>query len=138
MDLARDAPVPSAATLLTTWDANADGSVSALVLDANYLDVGGTFATIGGETRANLAKLAADAGTADPVWNPGADANVDALILDGRGLVYVTGGFGTIGGQARQGFARLPASDTIFRNGFDASGASVPNMVSPTGAFRAR
>src|SRR6185436_14957600 len=68
-----------------TWDPNADSSVIALVLDGiGNVYVGGSFSTIGGQSRNNIAKVSTSgAGAADATWDPNADSYVYALVLDG-------------------------------------------------------
>jgi hypothetical protein len=67
--------------------------------------VGGTFGSIGGTARVNLAALDATTG-ALATWAPGADATVRAIASDGR-VIYVGGDFATAGGQARGRIAAL-------------------------------
>ena len=84
------------------------GTVFTIVPDGTggwYL--GGLFTYVGGQPRANLARIQSD-GTVLP-WNPGADANVYAIAASG-GLVYVGGAFTTIGGQSRNRIAAVDAS----------------------------
>jgi uncharacterized delta-60 repeat protein len=84
-----------------------DGSVNAVVTapDGSFI-VGGSFTTVAGQPRRNIARLLAD-GTLDPNWNPGTDNIVTALAVDNANGVYVGGCFGSIGGKARRGLAKL-------------------------------
>ena len=79
-----------------TWQADADDEVLALALAEGTLYVGGTFATIGGQPRNQLAALDAATGTVTP-WDPALaylhrTPEVRALVV-ARDVVYVAGGF---------------------------------------------
>jgi Cadherin-like beta sandwich domain/Domain of unknown function (DUF5122) beta-propeller len=102
-----------------TWNPNPDGRVAALVLDApdGFIFAGGSFGNIGGQARANLAKISiSGSGSADATWNPGPTpgssvySTIDVLTLDGGGNLYVGGNFLTIGAQTRNSLARLSTS----------------------------
>ena len=69
--------------------------------------IGGSFVTVGGQPRANLARIRAD-GSLDP-WKPGADGPVYALARTGA-HVFAAGGFTHVGGQPRARLAALNAS----------------------------
>jgi hypothetical protein len=105
--------------------------VPALTADnQGSLYVGGQFATIGGQSRNNLAKLTTTgSGLADPSWNPSPNGGVNALLADGLGSIYVGGAFTSIGGNANANcIARLSALDT---GAADASwGVSIDNLGS--------
>jgi uncharacterized delta-60 repeat protein len=111
-----------------TLDANfnpnvgSPGVVDALALQSDgKLVVGGTYFTVGGQPRTNLARLNPD-GTLDPVFNPGSDyaGYVYSLALQPDGKILVGGEFATIAGQARSKIARLNADGTLDK-GFVAS-----------------
>ena len=110
-----------------TWNPNPDGRIGALALDmANgFIYAGGSYANIGGQARANLAKISVSgSGSADASGNPGptpgfAVPTIDVLTLDGGGNLYVGGNVLTIGAQTRNGLARLSTSgagtvDTVW------------------------
>lgn len=96
------------------------GAVHALALSGSTLYVGGTFNTIGGQARANLAAVTAGGPTDgtvvagfDPQPSQGtcpACASIYALTASGP-TVYVGGFFTTIGGQPRTYLAALNGSD---------------------------
>ncbi|ANB19261.1 delta-60 repeat domain-containing protein [Dokdonella koreensis] len=89
-----------------------NGSVQALLrLPDGSLVFGGTFTSVNGQPRANLAKLRPD-GTLDPDWNPAPDREVYALAADTAGNVYVGGWFYAIGGQSRTNLAKVSATGT--------------------------
>jgi uncharacterized delta-60 repeat protein len=86
--------------------------IEALVLQADgKILVGGSFSTLGGYPRANLARLNAD-GSLDPTFNPAANGSVTSLMIQPDGGVLVGGYFTTLGGQTRAGLARLNSTDT--------------------------
>jgi len=75
--------------------------VLALAIGGNRVYAGGSFATVGGQARSNLAAVDAATGAAT-AWNPGANGPVNALALSGDGgRLYAGGAFASIGGQAR-------------------------------------
>lgn len=74
--------------------------------------VGGSFAMLGGQPRANIGRLNPD-GTADPSFNPGANAFVYALVVQPDGKVLVGGYFSVLGGQPRSGLGRLNQTDPV-------------------------
>jgi alkylated DNA repair dioxygenase AlkB len=85
-----------------------NGTISATALAADgSVYIGGTFTTVGGVARSNIAHILAD-GSLDLAWNPGASSTVSALAVSGN-TVYAGGSFVTIGGQTR---SRIAALDT--------------------------
>lgn len=95
----------------TSWnpDAGVPGAngVSAIAVDAGVVYAGGTFQTIGGQSRSNIAAL--DASGAATTWNPGSDGSIACLAARG-GTVYAGGVFQNIGGAARSRLAALDAA----------------------------
>ncbi len=91
------------------WDPSPDGWVRALVLaSSGDLYVGGSFQSIGGQPRRNLAKLSSHGtGLADPLWNPSPDQYVSALALDSDQRLYAGGNFQSIDNQPIERLARL-------------------------------
>ncbi|HYC36629.1 MAG TPA: hypothetical protein VEC19_09425, partial [Usitatibacter sp.] len=102
------------------WSANVEPaglsstSVHSLLADgAGSLFIGGTFSTVGGVSRNNLAKVSTEGtGPVDPTWNPNASSGVYALALFSSGFLFAGGDFTTIGGQARRSLALLGAFST--------------------------
>ncbi|MGI9089165.1 MAG: beta strand repeat-containing protein [Chthoniobacterales bacterium] len=96
------------------------GIVDALAVSGSTLYVGGTFNTIGGQPRNNIAALSLGLpldGVAVPAFNPSpsyrgcaACASIGALAISGSTL-YVGGLFDTIGGQPRKYLAGLNTAD---------------------------
>jgi len=72
--------------------------------------VGGTFASMGGQPRQNLAAIDATTGLAT-AWNPGADGPVYAIAANATN-VYVGGDFTTMGGQSRSCLGAVPAASS--------------------------
>jgi uncharacterized delta-60 repeat protein len=79
--------------------------------------VGGSFSALGGQPRANIARLNAD-GTVDGAFNPGANGSVSCLALQADGKILVGGSFTELGGQPRSNIARLNPNGTLD-NQFD-------------------
>ncbi len=90
-----------------------DGAISAVALEASgSLIVGGTFNTLGGQTRENLARLLAD-GTIDPNFHPSLDGSVFALAVQSDGKILVGGTFGKVNSTTRAYLARLNADGSL-------------------------
>lgn len=96
---------------VTAWNPAPSGgfpfgpNVSALTIAGGTIYVAGTFAQIGGQSRAGLAAID-NAGVAT-AWNPGpTGGGVNALAASGSTL-YAGGSFTAIGGQSRTGIAAL-------------------------------
>ena len=96
--------------------------IDALAISGSTLYVGGSFNTIGGQPRNNIAALSLGVpldGVAVPGFNPSpsksgcaACGTVAALAVSGS-TVYAGGLFDTIGGQARNNLAGLNAADGV-------------------------
>ena len=99
----------------TTWDPNPQGPngnyalIQALQVSGSVMYVGGTFVTVGGQPRQNIAALDLATGVANS-WNPAAQGGVQALAVSAN-LVYVAGYFNNIGGQPRLALAALNVGD---------------------------
>jgi hypothetical protein len=108
------------------------GVVNALAISGSTLYVGGSFNTIGGQPRDNIAALSLGVpldGVAVPGFNPSpsrsgcaACGSVAALAVSGS-TVYAGGSFDTIGGKSRNYLAALNATD----------GMATPFNPSPNG-----
>ena len=113
-------------TLDATWNPNpsTQGYIYSLATDAQgNVYVGGVFDSMGGQSRANLAKLfGIGTGLAYGTWNPpttGGLNRVESFALDPNGYLDVVGSFTGISGQQRGGIAVLPTEyDRIFANTF--------------------
>lgn len=77
------------------------GVVTSFAISGNTLYIGGTFDSVGGSARSNLAAIDLGTGTVT-AWNPGASGTVTGLGLSGdRSTLYVGGSFTTLGGDSR-------------------------------------
>jgi len=90
--------------------------VYALAADASRLYVGGTFASVNGATRGNLAALNPTSGALDTTWKPRTNKVVRKLVFDSSGAtIFAVGGFNSATGsdrvqEARQSVARFDAA----------------------------
>lgn len=80
--------------------------------------LGGTFSSVNGTPRANIARVNAD-GTLDTSFDPGTGANntVQSIGVQPNGRIIISGGFASVNGNASKGIARLNADgsfDTSF------------------------
>ncbi len=106
----------------------------ALQTDGKIL-VGGDFASIGGQTRNNIARLDAVTGLAD-AFDPNPDSHIHSIAVQADGKVLAGGSFSSIGGQTSNIFARL-TNDTsalqdliVTQTGITwARGGASPNLV---------
>src|SRR5204862_6412653 len=74
--------------------------------------IGGSFATVLGMARNNIARLNTD-GTLDAAFNPNANGTVNAIVVQADSKILVGGHFSgatSIGGQTRNFIARLDAT----------------------------
>jgi hypothetical protein len=88
--------------LITPWNPNASGGVSALALVADKVIVGGDFTSIGGGSRSYLAAVDSSAGALIPLssWSGATGGSVFAMMVLGNRL-YLGGNFGNIEGSVR-------------------------------------
>jgi hypothetical protein len=108
------AAIDAATGVPTAWDpagAGMNGNyamVSSLLATDSTLYVGGSFVTIGGQDRENLAEIhLSDALATD--WNPTSNGAVNSIARSGS-VVYAAGAFYLIGGQQRFFIAALDAT----------------------------
>jgi uncharacterized delta-60 repeat protein len=85
--------------------------------------IGGSFSSILGVTRHNIARLNTD-GTLDAAFDPNANDRIWSIVVQPEGKILVGGEFTSIGGQLRNSIARLDAT-TGLADSFD------PNAVGP-------
>jgi hypothetical protein len=87
------------------------GTVYAIAVSSTTVYAGGTFDTIGGQPRNNLAGLDPKSGAATS-FTPDPNSNISGVAVSVDGLtVYAGGGFTTIGGQSRNYLAAINAAD---------------------------
>ena len=110
-----------------------DGNVNATVAvgdGSGDFIIGGTFTSVGGVARSNLARINAD-GTLDTAWTTGADDTVRTLAMDGS-YVYAGGSFTTIGGRAYPRLAKMTAADGAVVVGWAPSPDSTVRAIAVT------
>jgi hypothetical protein len=109
----------SSGALDPAFNAQGSGLVTSLALDgaSGFLYVGGTFSSMGGQPRSNLAKINSGTGTADLSFNLAANATVSALLLDSAGGLLVGGAFTTVAGVPRTRTAKVTTGG-ILDGGF--------------------
>ena len=98
----------------STWAPNpSQGVVFALALDevGNTLLVGGTFLSLGGQSRNRIGEVIRTTALAT-AFNPNAQGTVNAIALDGND-VFVGGDFTSIGGQPRMRLAKVNRSGAV-------------------------
>ena len=76
---------------------------------------GGSFSSIGGQTRNRIARLDATTGLADS-FDPNANNLVESIAVQADGKILAGGLFGSIGGQPRNKFARLSNDTAALQN----------------------
>lgn len=79
--------------------------VTALLLNGNFLYVGGTFTNVGGVARSNLAKLDLSSNVVSS-WNPDPNGGVNAFESSGSNII-IGGLFTTVGGFTRNRVAYI-------------------------------
>ncbi len=92
---------------LLAWNANANGTVYSIALNGSDLLVGGSFSTIGGQSRSRLAAVDKTSGAVSP-WNPAPSNSVRDIDV-ANGTIFLGGEFTTISGQARSRLASFDA-----------------------------
>jgi len=112
--------VTSAVAVLTvnlatadTFNPGANNDVYCLAVQADgKILVGGTFTTLGGQTRNRIGRLNSN-GTLDTTFNPAASGSVWCLAVQADGKIVVGGMFTTLGGQPRSSLGRLNSDGTL-------------------------
>jgi hypothetical protein len=106
-------------------------SIVALAVSGTTVYAGGSFDTIGGVLRNNVAGLDAADGTTT-AFDPDSSGNILSLAASGS-TVYIGGGFNTIGGQTRSYVAALDAT-TGSATAFDPSSNGSVAAIGATGS----
>lgn len=95
------------------FDPNVDGTVYAIATQADgKILVGGTFTTVRGVARANLARLNID-GTVDSSFNAPTNDKVAAIVVQPDGRILIGGYFTSVSATTRNRIARLNADGTL-------------------------
>ena len=88
-----------------TGSCQVPGVVYAITQVGGTTYIGGSFKSVSGVPRQNVAAIRAD-GSVDPSWNPSTDGVVYALAASADGSkVFLGGGFSTVGGESRSRLA---------------------------------
>jgi trimeric autotransporter adhesin len=125
LDLATGNALPWAPNT-SDLDQGVPAVVYALCMASNEMLIGGTFASIGGVVRNNIAALDNDSGEAT-AWDANANAAVTALAF-ATNTLYAGGSFTNIGGQPRNRLAALSDADGQALDNWD------PNVRGRSGA----
>ncbi len=103
----------STVALLNQELAGANGDVLTLAQQPNgKILVGGSFTTLGGQSRSNIGRLNAD-GTVDASFSLGASSAVLCFVAQANSRIVVGGAFSALGGQSRSNIGRLNADGTV-------------------------
>jgi hypothetical protein len=95
------------------WIPGADHPVSALAVDGEGgVLLGGGFATVNGQVRSRLARMAAS-GDVDPGFAPEVKYRVESIAVDSEGFVALGGEFNTVDGERRNHVAVLTADGRL-------------------------
>ena len=89
--------------------------LASTVLSDGSLIIGGTFQSLNGVSRLNLAKFAPN-GALDPNWTPAvgpSSGTVNAIVVDGSGNIYIGGSFTSVNGVSQSTLARLKPDGTL-------------------------
>ncbi len=96
----------------TYYDYEHYGSVSAIVLQPyGKILIGGSFSTVNGVSRNNIARLDAD-GSLDTTFSSNLAGNIYDLVLQADGKILIGGDFTTVNGVSRPSLVRLDGSAT--------------------------
>lgn len=90
------------------WNPGANGTVRAIAAVSTRVYLGGTFTSVGGRARSNIAAVSTTGQVAK--WNPGANRSVFVIRLGPNGNLFVGGDFGKVGGLTRQHLAEIGRS----------------------------
>jgi hypothetical protein len=91
----------------STGSCQVPGVVYAITQVGDRTYIGGSFKSVSGVPRQNVAAIRPD-GTLDPSWNPSTDGVVYALAASADGSkLFLGGGFTTVGGQSRSRLAAV-------------------------------
>ena len=108
----REVSVVAARSVDGSYAPNPNGTVNAIMLQADGSAlVGGAFTVIGGTARSRVARLSST-GSVDS-FNPGANDEVFGLAPEVNGQVVIVGAFTTLGGTTRNRAALVNADGTV-------------------------
>jgi hypothetical protein len=92
------------------WNPGANGTVRTIVVTPARIYLGGSFTSVGGRARANLAAVS-PAGAVGK-WNPSPNRSVYVLRLGPNGRLFAGGDFTKIGGKVRRHLAEIGRSSS--------------------------
>lgn len=102
----------------TGFNPNVNGAVNSTAVQADgKIIIGGSFSSVGGVTRNNLARLNAS-GTLDTGFNPNAGGSISGMAVQLDGKIVIVGSFTSVVGASRNYIARLN-SDGSLDSGFN-------------------
>ena len=114
-----------------SFNPGTDGSVWSMALQADgKILVGGSFSTLGGQSRNYIGRLNAD-GTLDTSFNPGAGGSspsVYSLAVQPDGKILVGGNFTTLGGLISSRIGRVNPDGTLDTSFNTGAGGSSPSV----------
>jgi hypothetical protein len=94
-------------TVDSVWSPSPNGSVEALLVDGDWLYVGGSFYGIDGKGGYGLARVSLHgSGQVDETWTPSPDGTVTGFAMDESSL-FIAGYFTQVNGIGRSGVAKL-------------------------------
>lgn len=138
------AAVNGATGEILSWNPNpSSASIHSIVpsSDGNDLFVGGSFSTIGGQSRNNLAKINGATGNADAVWDPNVNGAVQKMSRTAGDTLYFYGyNFTTVNGSVSRpgGIAAVKGTGTGEATAFNPDGFTPVTtryiQVSPDGS----
>lgn len=122
---------------LQTWNPNADSLVRSIAISGSILYAGGSFTTVGSNSRNRLAAISIDNSCLTAYssscllgWNPNASGgSVTTLAVSGS-TVYVGGGFSAISGHPRSQLAAITTAGTLLPWNFTPNGLIETLVVS--------
>lgn len=102
------------------------GYVSTIKVSANTVYLGGSFSSVGGVPRTNIAAVGVDGMLSD--WSPNVDSIVNTFDID-AGIMYLGGYFSNVNGVVRNGLAAVNTSDGALTTwNPDGQGSGVTNL----------
>jgi hypothetical protein len=114
--------------LRTAFVANTNGPVRALVSDGSRLYVGGSYSSIGGQSRQRLAAVDLTTGSVVGSWSANANSNVYGLAVGG-GRLFVGGSFSTLRSTARSRIGAVDLSNGAIVTSFAPTADATVNAV---------
>lgn len=92
----------------SAWNPNVSGGwngVMAIVPDSTTIYIGGSFSTVGEDTRNHLAAVDSSTGVAT-AWDPNVDGDVTTIIM-GTSTMFIGGSFSNVGSDSRYRLAEI-------------------------------